>query len=332
MVVIRAQAMIEFPLLVRVCEKTHRGEDQMRKALIMFVMMMIVFVAPDISNAQVKIIVDGKDIVTDTAPVIENGRTLVPLRAVSEGLHMGVKWNDATKTVTVSKDSYSIDLKPGSNTAVPRQLNSESNAYVAGAPIQLDVPAKIINGRMMVPLRFIAEAFSGYEISYNNGIVYLTTSLNETDKTNSSAFDYNGYFAEIESLQNKIEVYDKKYGAFARGISPTDRFVDADILEQAKIDWDSIFGDEEFYQRIEKYGEIPSELKEFNVYMINYFESYVFSIYCYLELGNNEEDYMDVIRTTYDNATGAERDYAEDKEAAIKELQKAAPQYSTILK
>ena len=37
----------------------------------------------------------------DTAPVIENGRTLVPVRAISEMLGLDVEWDEDTETVTI---------------------------------------------------------------------------------------------------------------------------------------------------------------------------------------------------------------------------------------
>lgn len=45
--------------------------------------------------------VEGKTTVLDVAPKIENGRTLVPLRAISEALGAEVTWDEQTQTVTV---------------------------------------------------------------------------------------------------------------------------------------------------------------------------------------------------------------------------------------
>ncbi len=47
--------------------------------------------------------VDGTDVSLNTAPVIVNGSTLVPLRFVSENLGYNVDWNDQTKTVSLSQ-------------------------------------------------------------------------------------------------------------------------------------------------------------------------------------------------------------------------------------
>ncbi len=87
----------------------------------------------------------------DQQPVIENGRTLVPLRVIFEELGAGVVWDDATQTVTATKDGTEISLTIGSNTM-----------YVNGEAKTLDVAAKVINGRTMVPARAVAESLDCY--------------------------------------------------------------------------------------------------------------------------------------------------------------------------
>ena len=48
-----------------------------------------------------KIIVNDKEKIIDTSPCIVNGRTLVPIRAISEAFNMDVIWNQQTQTVTI---------------------------------------------------------------------------------------------------------------------------------------------------------------------------------------------------------------------------------------
>jgi len=82
----------------------------------------------------------------DAPPVVENGRTLVPLRVVSESLGATVLWDESVEAVTVVKGSTAIQLVIGGRT------------YKNGILVEIDVPAKIINGRTMVPLRFVGES------------------------------------------------------------------------------------------------------------------------------------------------------------------------------
>lgn len=49
-----------------------------------------------------EIVVNGVSKPLDLAPEIRNGRTLVPLRALSEALGASVEWDESTKTITVT--------------------------------------------------------------------------------------------------------------------------------------------------------------------------------------------------------------------------------------
>lgn len=92
--------------------------------------------------------VGGKLVPFDQPPVLENGRTLVPLRAIFEALGASVEWDAMTQTVKSVKDNTQISLQIGS-----------SSMYVNGTAKTLDVPAKIINSRTLVPVRAVSEAY-----------------------------------------------------------------------------------------------------------------------------------------------------------------------------
>jgi len=94
-----------------------------------------------------KLIVNGAEIKTDVPPTIRQGRTLVPVRVISEGLGAWVGWHQETRTVTVILGNREIKLKIG-----------DREARVNGQPVTLDVPATIVRDRTLVPLRFIGEA------------------------------------------------------------------------------------------------------------------------------------------------------------------------------
>lgn len=102
-----------------------------------------------------KVKVNGREIRFDTPPVIKEGRTLVPIRAIAEGFKADVKWDPVTKTVTITKNGTVIvlDLTTG-------------KAYINGVEKPIDVPAQIYNNRTVVPLRFISEAFKA-KVDYN---------------------------------------------------------------------------------------------------------------------------------------------------------------------
>lgn len=95
-----------------------------------------------------KLVINGQEVIPDVPSVIIDGRTLVPIRIISETIGSTVDWDGETGTVDVRRESDHIRLTIGVQAA-------EAN----GKTILLDVPPRIIGDRTLVPLRFIAEAF-----------------------------------------------------------------------------------------------------------------------------------------------------------------------------
>lgn len=96
----------------------------------------------------ITVIVNGEQVNFKNAqPVIVNGRTLVPMRDIFETLGLVVYWDAETKTVTGKKGITDVSLTIG-----------ESKVYLNGKPQAIDVPAQIIDGSTMVPLRVISDS------------------------------------------------------------------------------------------------------------------------------------------------------------------------------
>ena len=104
--------------------------------------------ADNSGSDEIKVTVDGTKLTFDQPPVIVDGRTLVPLRAIFEALGATVDWDAASRTATATRKNDVISIAIGS-----KQL------YKNGTASTLDVPAQIINDRTMVPARAVAEAF-----------------------------------------------------------------------------------------------------------------------------------------------------------------------------
>lgn len=96
------------------------------------------------------VFLDGQRLSFEVDPIIENGRTLVPLRAIFEAMGAAVQWDAATNTVTAVRNGTKVILPIGS-----------TQPTVDGQVWPLDVPAKIIKDRTLAPLRFVGEAFGG---------------------------------------------------------------------------------------------------------------------------------------------------------------------------
>jgi len=126
-------------------------------------------VQPPVSSSQAPVVyIDGKKLSFDVAPIIENGRTLVPLRAIFEAMGASVEWNNATRTVTARKGNTNVVLPIGSTQ--PR---------VNGQDWPLDVPAKIVQDRTLAPLRFVGEAFGG-KVAWNGTTRTVTIASSES--------------------------------------------------------------------------------------------------------------------------------------------------------
>lgn len=81
---------------------------------------------------------------------IENGRMLIPIRAVSEHFHSKVVWNQDKATISITRGKREVLLRINSRTA-----------FVNATAVNLDMPVKIDKGITYVPARIFAEAFGG---------------------------------------------------------------------------------------------------------------------------------------------------------------------------
>lgn len=99
------------------------------------------------TDAGIEAYVGGQEVPFDVRPQVIDGRTLVPVRAITEALGANVAWDAATQTVTITAGGQEIQLVLNSRTVT-----------INGQTYTLDVPASVIDGRTVVPLRFVAEA------------------------------------------------------------------------------------------------------------------------------------------------------------------------------
>lgn len=98
--------------------------------------------------------VNAQEYMLDQAPLIQEGRTLVPLRFIGEALGASVEWDGESNTVTCTTPETQILL------TIDNPI-----AYVNGNPVEIDVPPTIVNGRTLVPMRFISESM-GFQVDW----------------------------------------------------------------------------------------------------------------------------------------------------------------------
>jgi len=106
--------------------------------------------------------IGDKPIELDTAPIIKNNRTLVPLRFISQAFGAEVQWDGSIKVITILYNFHMIQL----------QINSKI-VTVDGSIEKIDSPPIIKNNRTLVPLRFISQAF-GAEVQWDAATKTIT--------------------------------------------------------------------------------------------------------------------------------------------------------------
>lgn len=134
------------------------------------------------ANSNIRLWMKGNFVKSDVAPYIQQDRTMVPLRVISENLGKKVLWDSANRSVQISDDYGSVLYL----TIDKKEINDFGGRK--GKRIILDVAPNIKDDRTFVPLRAIAEAF-GEKVDWDNdkrvvviGEGYYTNKIKEEKK------------------------------------------------------------------------------------------------------------------------------------------------------
>jgi hypothetical protein len=144
-------------------------------------------------------------------PVIVNGRTLIPLRGVFEKMGYSVGWEGDTKTAVLTSGSTKVRVSANNSSF---SVNGESKA--------LDVPAQIMNGSMMLPLRAIGEA-AGASVTWNGSTKTVeidTKSMSVNDLIKAS--DYLVAYSKAVSPISEVSPLFDEFNALSGEITATE--------------------------------------------------------------------------------------------------------------
>ena len=122
--------------------------------------------AAEVAQYDLTVEIDGVTVVfPDQQPVIVDGRTLVPVRGVFEGLGFEVDWDDATQTATLVAERYVYSWMGELRIMAAVEQTYEINITIGSdvftvneEEYELDVYAQLIGGRTMIPFRAVLEA------------------------------------------------------------------------------------------------------------------------------------------------------------------------------
>ncbi|HOB12600.1 MAG TPA: stalk domain-containing protein [Syntrophomonadaceae bacterium] len=131
--------------------------------LLALIISIAVAVPPAIAQPDTVVIyIEGKPLESEVPPVIRGDRTMVPLRAICEGLGLAVQWDAENYFVLISSNESNLVAPPG-------EVGSPQNTiriFFNGYELKSKVAPFILNNRTMVPIRIISEEM-GMKVDWN---------------------------------------------------------------------------------------------------------------------------------------------------------------------
>ena len=151
-----------------------------------------------LAEENITVMLNGQAMDFDVAPIIQNDRVLVPMRAIFEELHCSVDYTDIDgRQIITAKlnENNSIGLVIGSD---EMQIHNQK--------IKLDTAPIIVNDRTLVPLRAVSEAFD-YDVNWDGDTKTVTISK-EIPKT-----EYDILYGRLKvKIKSDSKVYDGFWG------------------------------------------------------------------------------------------------------------------------
>ena len=107
------------------------------------------------TNTEIKVILNGEEVVFDQGPILVNEKPMIPLRAVFEKMGASISWDNDTETVmAICRD-----------TIVMLQIDNEK-MFKLDEAIVLETPAMLVNDRTLIPIHAISDVW-GSDIEWN---------------------------------------------------------------------------------------------------------------------------------------------------------------------
>lgn len=150
------------------------------------------------ATEDIKVKVDNDYVEFDVQPQLIGGRTMVPLRAIFEAIGATVSWEAETSTITAYNETHIVKATIGNETMT-----------VDGEKHTMDVSPMIIDGRTLVPARFVAEAFD-CDVEWDSESLTVNITTTPIDYTQVEK-DTNSQTNEVNSNSENNSVESKYY-------------------------------------------------------------------------------------------------------------------------
>ena len=118
-----------------------------------------------VDGKQIAVYVNGTELTLDVPPMLENDRTLVPMRAIFEALGAEVSWYPESRAIVAVRGGTTVFMQ------VDDWYMSVNDEWIA-----LDAPPRIVNDRTLIPLRAVAEAL-GAQVGWDEEMQVVTVEL-----------------------------------------------------------------------------------------------------------------------------------------------------------
>lgn len=177
----------------------------MKKFLFLFVIVLSLSAVCAWADDEIKININNTAIESDVPPQIIDGRTMVPVRAIFEGVGANVEWNAEDRKITGILGPVNVVMTIDSTTA-----------YVNGSPVEMDCLPVIIDGITLAPARYVAESFGcqvewngeSREVNISTPVVQLGETATQTEITTEKATETT---TAAETTTHPMNNYDTFY-------------------------------------------------------------------------------------------------------------------------
>jgi len=126
-----------------------------------------------LTQDNINVIVNGEEIVSEQPPIVENEKVFVPAKAVLEKMNMKVEWINEDNTInTTDKNGKKTSIIIGDDIII------NGSSYIS-----IDSAAKMLNGKLLIPLEAISEGF-GADVKWDSANKKVIINKNDVDNSN----------------------------------------------------------------------------------------------------------------------------------------------------
>ena len=148
----------------------------MKKIILIFsVLLLLLAVGNVYASDDIKVVINNKELYSADKPVVVDGRTMLPLRAIGEAMGCEVIWVNGTQTANLKNESTIVSMQiDNKNITKVKRTNQEKKL------LQTDVPPMLINDKTYIPVRAFAEALDavvGWDGTTNTVMIVYDTTL-----------------------------------------------------------------------------------------------------------------------------------------------------------